>query len=189
MWTLNVPINNFFICTPAKVDRGEIHWTSAFPYLSVRPIFMRFFFKPSLSDLPINSNLFSQSWGSIGLYWMNLQTSEQSLPALSGIPLRTLGLAAMFRFIWADIRPENDLCGQEESSEPFCGRLDVLGSSVFISRLVTAARWSVSPQRPAGTVSRVTETDRRWTGEETCHRLTRLPAGGLHGTICFQLNR
>ncbi len=73
----------------------------------------------------------------------------------------------------------------EESSQPFCGRLDVLGSSVFISRLVTAVRWSVSSQRPAGTVIRVTETDRRWTSEETCHRLTRLPAGGLHGTICF----
>lgn len=50
-------------------------------------------------------------------------------------------------------------------------------------------RWSVSSQRAAGTVSRVTETDRRWTGEETCHRLTRLPAGGLRGTICFQLQQ
>ncbi|KAG7241711.1 hypothetical protein INR49_025176 [Caranx melampygus] len=54
--------------------------------------------------------------------------------------------------------------------------------------LVTAVRWSISSQRAAGIVSRVTETDRRWTSEETCHRLTRLPAGGLHeADRCYQV--
>lgn len=57
--------------------------------------------------------------------------------------------------------------GARQRSLPsrFVGRLDVLGSSVFISRPVTAARWSVSSpgarrDRRAG----VTQTDRRCTG-------------------------
>lgn len=60
----------------------------------------------------------------IGIYWGSLnesQTSEQSLYRLSGIPLSTLTLAAMFRFIWADIRPENDLSSQRSLPSHFVG--------------------------------------------------------------------
>lgn len=136
----------------------------------------------------VNCSLFSHPQGSIWVHKMNLQASERSLPSLSGIPLCCPELGAMFRFIWADIRPENDLRGREESCQPFCGCLDVSGSSTFISSRVTRVRWSVSSPRPAGTVSGVTETDRRWTSKETCHRLTRLPAGGLYCAICFWLS-
>ena len=130
---------------------------------------------------------------SIELHWVNLNHQSDRYSGWVASVSAARSLVAAFRFIWAPHPARRASPSEseqpEESSQPSRGRLDVPGSSVFISRRVTAERWSVSSQRPAGTVSRLTETDRRWTSEETCHRLTRLPAGGLRGTICFQLNR
>lgn len=59
-----------------------------------------------------------------GIYWGSLnesQTSEQSLSWLSGISLCTLCLAALFRFIWAHIRPENDRGSQRSLPSRFVG--------------------------------------------------------------------
>lgn len=135
---------------------------------------------------------------------MNLQTSVQSPAALSGIPLipptptptahpspntRPLLPAPAQQPCSASFDPTSGrrmICAAKRSlPSHFVGVWMSWRSSVFISRPVTAARWSVSPRRPAGTVGGLTETDRRWSGDETCHRLTRLPAGGLRGTICF----
>lgn len=148
----------------------------------------------ALSILDRNSHKWQHILSPSGIHWGSFierifQHQSNHCPGWVAFLSALSVLAAMFRFIWADIRPENEQSIQRILPSPFCGRLNILGSSVFISRLVTAVRWSVSSQWPAGTVSRVTETDRRWTGGETCHRLTRLPAGGLCATICFRLNR
>lgn len=125
---------------------------------------------------------------SLGSFLGEYQTLQRALPLLSGILAEHQSSSHVPLHL--SQHPATETSKQpEECAESFCRRLDVLRSSVFISRLVTTVQWSISSEQPTGTVSRVMEMDHRWSSKETCHRLTRLPAGGLSGIICFQLKR
>lgn len=115
---------NVFIWTDSKVsyeDEPSIQSSFFQPF----PIpFYHIIFIHRLNPVYQISHKLQPILSPLGIYWGSLnksQTSEQSLSAQTGVPLCTLSLVAMFRFIWADIRPENDLSSQRSLPSHFVG--------------------------------------------------------------------
>lgn len=185
-WTL-------FICAVTK-PKSATHQQPP-PLFSLRHILIHFFLKNPLSDLPVCSNPFSHPWGTYWglLEWISKHQRNHRLrwvAFLSSLlctprPLSTPDQQPCSASFEPTSSPRMICAAKKSLASHFVGVWMPWRSSVFISRPVTAERQSVSLRRSAGTVGGVTETDRRWGGDGSCHRLPRLPAGGLRRTICF----